>query len=274
MVRSILLRGFDQGMANRLGEYMENHGLKFMRSCIPTNFSRSSNGRVLVEYENVNDKTKHQEEYDTCLLAIGRSPDVSLLNLEQIGVKLSRSGKIIVGENEQSSVENIYAIGDCAENRPELTPPAIMAGRLLSRRLFAKSNQLMDYLNIATTVFTPLEYGACGYSEEDALQKFGKENIKVYHSEFSPLEWNLDMDRHDTCYVKVIVNTADMNRVIGFHILSPNAGEITQGIGVAIKCGLTKEQLDNTVGIHPTVAEEYTTLDVTTETGSGKKEGC
>ena len=84
---------------------------------------------------------------------------------------------------------------------------------------------------------------------------WGFGNITVYHSEFTPLEWNFDMERHDSCYVKVIVSNKENNKVVGFHILSPNAGEITQGIGVAIKCGLTKEQLDDTVGIHPTIAE-------------------
>lgn len=85
--------------------------------------------------------------------------------------------------------------------------------------------------------------------------RFGKENLKIYHSEFTPLEWNFNLDREDSAYVKIIVNTADHNRVVGFHIICPNAGEITQGVAVAMKMGVTKEQLDNTVGIHPTVAE-------------------
>lgn len=262
MVRSILLRGFDQGMANRLGNYMEKHGLKFYRQCIPTKFSKSNNGRVLVEYKNENNEIL-SEEFDTCLLAIGRTPDTKKLGLDEAGVKLSKNGKIVVDELEQSSMDNIYAIGDCAEGRPELTPSAIMAGKLLSRRLFGGEKKFMDYTNVATTVFTPLEYGSVGLSEEDAYQKYnfiiyyryGKENVKVYHSEFTPLEWTYNLEKDDTCYVKVIINTLDDNRVIGFHVLSPSAGEITQGISVAMKCGLTKEKLDETVGIHPTMAE-------------------
>lgn len=113
----------------------------------------------------------------------------------------------------------------------------------------------MDYKNIATAVFTPLEYGAVGYSQEDAIKTFGEENIKIFESEFTPLEWNINPDNEETGYLKIIVNLQDNNRVIGFHIVAPNAGEITQGIAVAMKCGLTKEQLDDTVGIHPTVAE-------------------
>jgi thioredoxin reductase (NADPH) len=256
MVRSILLRGFDQGMANRLGNYMENHGLRFLKECTPVKITKNENNKLMVEYKNHQENKIYTEEYDTCLMAIGRTADTKSLGLESVGVKLSKQGKVIVSSDEQSSVENIFAIGDCAEGRPELTPPAIMAGRLLSRRLFGDNyKKIMDYDNIATTVFTPLEYGAVGYSEENAIMKFGQENITVYHSEFTPLEWNFDMERHDSCYVKVIVNNKENNKVVGFHILSPNAGEITQGIGVAIKCGLTKEQLDDTVGIHPTVAE-------------------
>jgi thioredoxin/glutathione reductase (selenoprotein) len=254
MVRSILLRGFDQGISNKIGAYMEKHGMKFIKESIPINFSKSENGKILVQYKDTQDKI-YQDEYDTCLMAIGRSPDTKNLGLENVGVKLASNGKIIVDESEQSNLKSIYAIGDCAQNRPELTPPAIMAGKLLSKRLFGESTQNMDYVNIATTVFTPLEYGCVGYSEEEAYKKFGKENISAYHSEFVPLEWNFNLERGDTCYVKVLVNKSDNNRVVGFHILSPNAGEITQGIGVAIKCGLTKDQLDSTVGIHPTIAE-------------------
>ena len=87
----------------------------------------------------------------------------------------------------------------------------------------------MDYINIATAVFSPIEYGAIGYSEEDAIKKFNQENIKVYHSTFKPLEWNYNPEHlGDSCYTKLIVNVADKNRVVGFHYLGPNAGEVTQ----------------------------------------------
>jgi pyruvate/2-oxoglutarate dehydrogenase complex dihydrolipoamide dehydrogenase (E3) component len=171
MVRSILLRGFDQGMASKIGRYMETHGTKFANQCIPIKFSKLENGRTLVEYQDLINKVVKTEEYDTCLLAIGRTADTYNLGLESVGIKTSKSGKIIVDSFEKSSVDNTYAIGDCAEGRPELTPPAIMAGKLLARRLFGNYKAPMDYRNIATTVFTPLEYGACGYSEEDAFKK-------------------------------------------------------------------------------------------------------
>jgi thioredoxin/glutathione reductase (selenoprotein) len=172
MVRSILLRGFDQGMAERLGNYMEGHGIKIVKECIPTQFSKSENGKILVEYRDVKNNLIKNEEYDTCLMAIGRTADTHLLGLENIPeIKVAKNGKLIVDESEKSTVSNIYAIGDCAEGRPELTPPAIMAGKLLARRIFADQPKIMDYDNIATTVFTPLEYGACGLSEEAAINK-------------------------------------------------------------------------------------------------------
>jgi thioredoxin reductase (NADPH) len=171
MVRSILLRGFDQGMASKIGSYMENHGIKFAHQCIPTKFSKLDNGRTLVEYHDLQNKQVNSEEFDTCLLAIGRTADTYNIGVEQIGLKTSKSGKILVDEFERSNVDGIYAIGDCAESRPELTPPAIMAGRLIAKRLFGNYKAPMDYINIATTVFTPIEYGAVGLSEEDALKK-------------------------------------------------------------------------------------------------------
>lgn len=99
---------------------------------------------------------------------------------------------------------------------------------LLSKRLFGNGTEKMDYINVPTTVFTPLEYGSCGYSEDEAKQKFGEENISTYHTEFKPLEWAYVKSRPEgDCYVKVLVNKADNNKVVGFHICAPNAGEIT-----------------------------------------------
>lgn len=147
---------------------------------------------------------------------------------------------------------------------------------LLSKRLFGDSTELMDYVNVPTTVFTPLEYGCCGYSEEDATTKFGEDNISVYHTGFKPLEWEWNKYRPEgsICYVKYIITKAD-GKVIGFHILAPNAGEVTQGIAIAMKCGVTRDQIDATVGIHPTVAEEVTTLDKTkADDPNAEKTGC
>jgi pyruvate/2-oxoglutarate dehydrogenase complex dihydrolipoamide dehydrogenase (E3) component len=113
-------------------------------------------------------------------VATGRYPDTLSLGCEsnlltkELGIKMDKNGKIIVDKAEQTSISNIFAIGDVASGKLELTPPAIMAGQLLAKRILNVSNKLMNYNLVATTVFTPLEYGACGYSEEDAISKFGE----------------------------------------------------------------------------------------------------
>lgn len=171
MVRSIVLRGFDQPIANKIKDFMEKHGSKFINESVPLRFDKAENGRIKVSYKNTKENTNNEDEFDTVLLAIGRSPETSRLNLEGVGVKIAKSGKILTTDDDKSSIDNIFAIGDVAEGRPELTPPAIMAGRMLARRLFGKKTQLMDYNNIATTVFTPIEYGSVGYNEETAVEK-------------------------------------------------------------------------------------------------------
>jgi thioredoxin reductase (NADPH) len=136
----------------------------------------------------------------------------------------------------------------------------------------------MDYVNVPTTVFTPLEYGTCGLTEEDAKKKYGEENIATYHTQFKPLEWAYDKTAGEgkrTCYTKIVCNKSDSNRVLGFHICSPNAGEITQGVAIGFKCNFTKEQLDSVVGIHPTIAEEVIGLKWTKEEKpDASKSGC
>lgn len=159
-------------MATRIGNYMSNQGIRFIRESIPTKFTKTESGRILVEYESGSNTEKQTEEFDTVLLAIGRLADTKNIGLEQAGVKMAKNGKLIVGDDESSNVENIFAIGDCAEGRPELTPPAIMSGKFLANRLFGGTPSVnMDYRNIATTVFTPIEYGAVGYSEDEAIAK-------------------------------------------------------------------------------------------------------
>lgn len=168
------------------------------------------------------------------MLAIGRSSDTKKIGIEELGIKTKPNGKIICGDDDSTGVEGIFAIGDCVDKRPELTPTAIKAGRLLARRLFNNEEKLMRYMTIPTTVFTPLEYGTIGYAEEDAKTKFGEENVKVYYSIFTPLDWNYSNHRsEDKGHCKLVVNKADSERVIGFHYLGPHAGEVTQGFAIA-----------------------------------------
>ncbi|KAM9229927.1 thioredoxin reductase 1, cytoplasmic isoform 2-T2 [Dugong dugon] len=279
MVRSILLRGFDQDMANKIGEHMEEHGIKFIRQFVPIKIEQieaGTPGRLKVVAKSTNSEETIEGEYNTVLLAIGRDSCTRKLGLETVGVKINeKTGKIPVTDEEQTNVPYIYAIGDILEDKLELTPVAIQAGRLLAQRLYAGSNVKCDYENVPTTVFTPLEYGACGLSEEKAVVKFGEENIEVYHSYFWPLEWTIPSRDNNKCYAKIVCNVKDNERVVGFHVLGPNAGEVTQGFAAALKCGLTKQQLDSTIGIHPVCAEVFTTLSVTKRSGGSiLQSGC
>jgi len=272
MVRSILLRGFDQDCAEMIGSYMEKHGIMFVRGTTPSRFEKTESGQVRVFV-----KDAEFGVYDTVLMAVGRTGCAGWLNCKAAGLEVQeRNGKLIC-DNERTSVSHIYAVGDVIDGKPELTPVAIQAGRLLARRLFGGSLKLMDYSDVATAVFTPLEYGTVGYSEEDAKKALGEERVKTYHCTAIPLEWNLNSERSDDQgYMKVIVDVAAGEKVIGVHILGPNAGEVIQGISVAVKAGCTKEHLDDCVGIHPTFAESYTTMTELKESGKGlpTKGGC
>ncbi|XP_036093272.1 thioredoxin reductase 1, cytoplasmic isoform X1 [Rousettus aegyptiacus] len=279
MVRSILLRGFDQDMANKIGEHMEEHGVKFIKQFVPIKVEQieaGAPGRLRVVAKSTNSDEIIKEEYNTVLLAIGRDACTRKIGLETVGVKINeKTGKIPVTDEEQTNVPYIYAIGDILEGKLELTPVAIQAGRLLAQRLYGGSSVKCDYENVPTTVFTPLEYGACGLSEEKAVEKFGEENVEVYHSYFWPLEWTIPSRDNNKCYAKVVCNMKDNERVVGFHVLGPNAGEVTQGFAAALKCGLTKKQLDSTIGIHPVCAEVFTTLSVTKRSGGSiLQTGC
>jgi len=197
MVRSILLRGFDQDMAKRIGEHMEtaHNPVKFINSATPSKLEKPDpNGKILVTYEQAMDEMKETktEEFDTVLFAIGRYAVTEKVNLANAGVTFEKNGKIKCANDEQTNIDNIYALGDVIYGKLELTPVAIKAGALLSKRLFGGETELMDYDNVATTVFTPLEYGCCGLTEQEAQERFGADNISTYHTEFKPLEWSYD----------------------------------------------------------------------------------
>lgn len=275
MVRTdVILRGFDRQMARLLVDALQKEGIKFLFNAVPSRVDKltSDKGKLRVTWRS--SVLRSGDEVflcDTVLCATGRAP--MDIGATKVGVKVNKEGKIMA-KNEQTDVPHIFAIGDVLADVPELTPTAIKAGILLARRLFINSKDLMDYRTVPTTVFTYPEYGSCGLSEETARATLGPQNVEVYHSTFKPLEWTIDMDKGN-CYCKIIVNKADNERVVGFHILSPNAGEITQGFSVAMKCGATKKVFDDSLGIHPTIAEEFTTLSVTKSSGkSEKKPGC
>lgn len=279
MVRSILLRGFDRKIAKRIEENFKRSGVKFYNTSIPVKYIKKPSGKIQVLFKNLTtNETKLTEEYDTVLLAIGRTPNTDRLNLTRLGVKTNnKTHKILTDKYEKTNIDNIFAIGDCADSRPELTPPAIEAGKTVVYNLFKPvkaKKKYVDYNLIPTCVFTPIEYGTVGLSEENAIKNYGENNIKIYHCEFVPVEWTIDPDVEDTCYIKVIVNVKDKERVIGFHLLSPHAGEIAQTIAVAMNLGVTKSDLDRTMSLHPTIAEEMTMLEYTSKDANYKKGAC
>jgi thioredoxin/glutathione reductase (selenoprotein) len=278
MVRSIYLRGFDQQMAEKIGDYMEAEGVNFIRPCVPTKVEQveaGSPGKVKV-YGEYKDGTEYCNEFNTVVFAIGRTADTDGLNLGTINVKTNASSKKIeADDNDRSTVPNIYAIGDVIEGRPELTPVAIQAGRLLARRIIGASKITTDYDNVATTVFTPIEYGCVGLSEEDAIQTLGEDAVEVYHSSFWPLEWTVTHRPENACYAKLVVNKQDDERVVGFHYLGPNAGEITQAFAGMVKLRATMADFEGLVGIHPTCAEIFTTMSITKSSGiDASASGC
>ncbi|XP_026329399.1 thioredoxin reductase 2, mitochondrial isoform X7 [Hyposmocoma kahamanoa] len=267
LVRSVPLRGFDQQMASMITNEMEQRGVNFEHKTIPLSIEKLESGKLKARWLNTQTQEQKEDVFDTVLMATGRYALTKALNLDVAGVKcLSETGKVIA-DTEQTNVAHIYAVGDVLEGRPELTPVAIHAGRLLARRIFADSPHQMDYENVATTVFTPLEYGCVGLSEEAAIQRFGTENIEVYHQFYKPTEFFIPQRNIRNCYLKAVAMRAAPQKVLGLHFVGPVAGEVIQGFAAAIKCGLTMEHLMNTVGIHPTVAEEFTRLNITKRSG-------
>ena len=247
MVRSIVLRGFDRQCSELVRSYIENVEkvslllfkdlfkdvqlilcfilqVRFIDTSVPKKIVRLDGGadqpkpgKLAVTYVDVNTKEEKTEEFNTVLFAIGREPCTNQIGLDNAGVVKDASGYIPVNF-EQTNVSNIYAIGDIVQGKPQLTPVAIEAGILLAQRLYKGSSLQCDYLNVPTTVFTPLEYGSCGYTEEQAIAEFSEDGIEVYHQYFSPTEWRLNYyDRPrkpmNVCYVKVITIRSKNNDV-------------------------------------------------------------
>lgn len=237
--RSILLRDFDRQCVDKVGSLLGDLGVKILMGVKPTNIMKLPTGRLQVVLEDANGAEKF-DTFDTVLYATGRLPDLKGLNLAAAGVELSPSGKIAV-TNETTNVPFIHAVGDVcdSEGKLELTPVAVHAGELLARRLFAGSTAVMNYNLVATTIFTPYEFGTVGLSEEDAVKQFGEEDVEIYLSEFTTLEISAvhrikhrmhgeDEDMGHCCLSKLVCVKSQGERVVGFHFVGPNAGEITQ----------------------------------------------
>lgn len=268
LVRSVCLRGFDTDMVGKVTGFMEKVGVNFLKGS-PTEFKKSESGTICATLEIIDEKgvkLVSTREYKTVLFAVGRVPNTKNLGLIELGVKLDSKGKIITDKDDRSSVQNIFAIGDIQSGTLELTPVAIKQGRYLAERLYENGNRRINLNCVPTTIFTPLEYGCVGLSEDKAIEIYGQNNIDVYHTHSKPLIWNF-LDSHDgkACYIKAIVTKED-NKVRGIHIVSPDAGEIIQGYAAIVQFGHTFKELTEIVPIHPSMSEEIVLLNTKKET--------
>ncbi len=248
-----LLRGFDQEIRDlfcaELRKYSDlklEANVKSMRRLQPDDPSSD----ILVSFENGEDL-----QVAAVLFATGRKPHSANLGLEEVGVKLSGNGAIVVDEHFETSVPGIFAIGDVIDRLP-LTPVALAEGQILAHRLFDKSTATMNYENIPTAVFSHPNIGTVGLTEAQA--RIVCEDVKVFKSRFTPLRHTLSGNSEKT-FLKMLVD-AKTDKVLGIHMLGPDAGEIIQGLAVAMTAGATKAHFDATLGIHPTTAEEFVTM--------------
>lgn len=245
----LFLRGFDQDLREILAEEMRKKGIHLV-------FNNN-----IAAIEKVKDKLKVRfknneiRETDLVMYATGRRPNTSNIGLEKTDVKLNADGAIIVNDLYQSTVPSIYAIGDVTD-RVNLTPVAIAEGMALAKTLFGNQSTKVEYADIPTCVFSQPNLGTVGLTEEQARKKYG--DIAIYKTRFTPMKLSLT-DSDEKTFMKLIVDKKS-NRVAGVHMIGPDAGEIIQGIAIAMKAGATKAIFDSTIGIHPTSAEEFVTM--------------
>jgi glutathione reductase (NADPH) len=246
---SLFMRGFDDDVRTTLAEEMSKRGIDLRFET--TIESIHKRGSALAA------TTNHGEtlEADHVLSAIGRAPNTAGLGLEETGVELDERGAVVVGEYLESTVPNIFAVGDCVD-RIALTPVAITEGMAFAETQFNDNPTRVDYANVPTAVFSQPSVGAVGLTEAEARAQ-GRE-VVVYRSSFRPIS-NALAGRDERTMVKLVVDRVS-DRVLGAHMVGADAGEIIQGLAVALKAGATKATFDATIAIHPTVAEEFVTM--------------
>jgi len=245
----LFLRGFDEDVRRALAVEMDKRGveLRFNRKVeriekLPRGIRATLNDGAALEA-------------DVIMFATGRTPHTRNLGLEQAGVRLNHEGAVAVDPYSCSSVPNIYAVGDCTD-RMQLTPVAIAEGQAVAETLFNGNPKTPDYENVPTAVFSQPPIGTVGLTEAEARERYRA--IEVYKSSFRPLKHTLS-GRDEHSFMKLVVDR-ETDRVLGCHMVGTDAGEIIQGLAIALKCGATKAQFDATIGIHPTAAEEFVTM--------------
>ena len=245
----LFLKGFDRDVRRFLAEEMRKKGIDLRFNHHVTALERCPAGGITAHLSD------GAEVFDTVLCATGRKPLVNQLGLEHTAVQLTPEGYVAVNPQFQTHDPSIYALGDMTGG-PELTPVAIAEAMAFAQTQFGEGQKTMDYGHIATAVFSQPPIGTVGLTEEDALAE--GHSITVYESNFRPLKHTVS-GCEDRTLMKLVVD-AQSDRVLGAHMVGADAGEICQGLAIALKMGATKADFDRTVGIHPTAAEEFVTL--------------
>ena len=247
------VRRFDQFLSETLVEVMQADGVKIHTQAIPQKVTKNIDGSVNLHLEN-----GEVHKVDCLIWATGREPHTANLNLDKANVQLNDRGYIEVDKFQNTTQKGIYAVGDIT-GKMELTPVAVAAGRRLSERLFNnKPNEYLDYVNIPTVVFSHPPIGTVGITEQEAIEQYGEQSVKVYNSSFTAMYSAITQHRQPTKMKLVCVGEEE--KIVGIHGIGFGMDEILQGFAVALKMGATKRDFDNTVAIHPTSAEEFVTM--------------
>ena len=247
----LILRGFDDDIRAEIQQGMEQHGIQIHRISDPPTIEKTPQGlKVCLA-------GKHEQTImaDVILAATGRKPNLKNLGLENAGVEIN-DGAIAVDKYSHTSQENIFAVGDCTD-RMNLTPVAINEGRAFADTQFGGHSRIMSYENIPTAVFSTPEAATVGLTEAEAREQYGAA-VKVYRTKFRPMYHTLG-GRDEKTMMKLVVEE-DTEKVLGAHMVGEHAAEIIQSIAISLKMGATKKDFDATVGLHPSVAEEFVTM--------------
>jgi glutathione reductase (NADPH) len=246
-----LLRGFDDDVRHHLAAEMAKRGIRILLHSEVERIERRPEGTLVARFASDGSTV----ECDAVMYATGRLPNTRDLGLEEAGVELGENGEVVVDKFSASTAPSVYAVGDVTD-RVNLTPVAIREGQAVALTLFGGSPTPIDHLDVPTAVFSQPPVGTVGLTEAEAKERFAQ--LEIYQAVFRPLKATLS-GRDERTLMKLVVDAASQ-RVVGAHMVGPDAPEVIQGVGIAVKAGVTKAQLDSIVGIHPTAAEEFVTL--------------
>ncbi|MBT2245232.1 glutathione-disulfide reductase [Sphingobium sp. BHU LFT2] len=245
-----LLRGYDEQIRDRLLQISTMKGINFRFNAQMEKIEKKEDGTLCVHFKNGDPVAA-----DIVLFATGRRPHTDGLGLENAGVEIDDKGAIKVDEYSRTSCESIYAVGDVTD-RLQLTPVAIREGHAFADTVFGNNPRTVDYSCVPSAVFSHPPLAGVGLTEAQAKNKYG--TVKVYTSDFRPMK-NVLAGRDERALYKMVVD-ATTNKVVGLHMIGPDAPEILQAAAVAVKAGLTKQDFDDTVALHPSMAEELVLL--------------